>query len=167
MTDELAEETPAWRIAVDRAARDFGFGQTIPKEWLEREFGIEWPEQMSKSEAQRIGFKFFSAMHAFSNALLETHKMALCANNRGGWVVVRPGEQHLYAVDIMRRGIARAMERANEVIDNTRVDMLTIDEAAARLNAKAKIAQIASMSRKRLGDPLPSAGELAEGDKDS
>lgn len=163
MTTELDSETPAWRIAVDRAKSRFKYGDTIPKEWLEHEFGVEWPETMSKAEAQRIGWKFFSAMHAFSNAMLETHKMALCSNSRGGWVVVRPGEQHLYAIDILRKGIAKAFDRASEIIDNTRTDLLSPAEAAERVNAQAKIAKIASLARKRLNDPLPAA-MLPEGE---
>lgn len=157
MGTELEAETPSWRIAADRAKIRFKYGDTIPKEWLEHEFGVEWPETMSKAEAQRIGWKFFSAMHAFSSVMLEEHKMALCSNNRGGWLVVRPGEQHLYAIDILRKGIAKAFDRASEIIDNTRVDLLSPSEAVDRANAQAKIAKIASIARKRLNDPLPAA----------
>lgn len=143
----------AWQLAVERACVEFKHGDTIPRAWLEAQFGIAWPEQMSRAEAQRISLRFFGEMHAFSNTMLREHKMALEANNRGGWLIVPPGLQHMLALGQLRRGIDRAFVRAAVVLEHTRTDLLSQEEAQARRETQAKIANFEMVSKRTLEAP--------------
>lgn len=160
---ELSIELPAWERAIDVAAATYRHGDTIPRAWLDQQFGIEWPEMMSRAQAQRINLRFFSAMVSFSEGLLHRHKMALRADNRGGWLIVPPGQQHLLAIERLSRDVSRALRKAGDVIDHTRTESLSDEEAKARRAARAKIAAFASMSAQRLTDRVPTALPPGEG----
>lgn len=156
-TAPLAPQQPAWEMAVELAILEFKYGDQIPRKWLEEAFGVVWPETMNRAEAQRIALQFFSAMDSFREALLHRHKMALHSDNRGNYLIVPPGQQHLLAIEIARRGVRKALAKAEEIIEETRVEMLSTDEANARRAAQAKLANFAALARKRLNDPPPSA----------
>lgn len=163
-TASIAPTEHAWEIAVELAVLEFKYGDQIPRKWLEEAFGVKWPEMMSKAEAQKISLQFFSSMDAFREALLHRHKMALHSDNRGNYLIVPPGQQHLLAIEIARRGVKKALAKAEEIIEETRVEMLSTDEANARRAAQAKLANFAALSRKKLNDPLPSAPVASIGD---
>lgn len=160
----ITPQQPAWEIAVDRVVLEFKYGDQIPRKWLEGAFGVAWPELMNKAEAQRIALQFFSAMDSFREALLYRHKMALHSDNRGNYLIVPPGQQHLLAIEIARRGVRKALAKAEEIIEETRVEMLSTDEANARRAAQAKLSTFAALSRKKLNDPPPSAPVASIGD---
>jgi len=163
VSSELVVERPAWESATDSAVARFTYGETIPRAWLDEQFGIVWPDLMTKAQAQRINLRFFSMMHNFTDAMLHRHKMALRADNHGGWLIVPPGQQHLFAVERLRKDVDRAVRRAGDTIDNTRTEDLTNDEAKARRAAQAKIAAFESMTNKKLTDKMPAATLPAEG----
>lgn len=163
MSAELVISRASWESAVDAAVATFSYGDTIPRAWLDERFGIVWPELMTRAQAQRINLKFFGLMHQFSEALLWRHKVALRSDGHGGWLLVPPGQQHLLAIERLARDVSRAVRKAGDVIDNTRVDHLTDEEAKARRAAQAKIAAFESMSAQRLTDRVPTALPPGEG----
>ena len=148
---KITVERQPWEIAVERAALEFKHGDLISREWLEKAFGIEWPDRMSRSEAQAIALRFFAQMEGFRDAMLHQHKMALLTNQRGAWLIVPPGQQHLVALETARRGIAKALAKADEIIEQTRVDLLSQQEAQERRAAAAKLNALALMSTRKLG----------------
>ncbi len=164
MSVGIVIEPPAWELAVEAASAEFKYGDTIPRKWLEEQLGIVWPDMMSRAQAQRISLKFFAAMHQFSEAMLHRHKMALRADNRGGWLIVPPGQQHLLAIERLSTDVGRALRKAGEVIDNTRTEELSDEEAKARRAAQAKVAAFGTMARKKLTDRVPTA-TLPTGDE--
>ena len=155
----IMPDVPAWESAADRSIAEFGYGDQIPRAWLEDAFGIEWPAQMSREEAQRISLEFFASMDRFREALLHRHKRALRSNQRGSWLIVQPGEQHLLALETAQRGIARAIEKAQEIIEETRVDLLSAQESAERARSQAKLGALKLLTRKHLSAPAPHVGE--------
>lgn len=165
MSTSIVIEPPAWERAVELAVAEFKYGHTIPRAWLDQQFGIVWPDMMTRAQAQKINLRFFSLMHAFTEALLWRHKMALRSDGHGGWLIVPPGQQHLLAIERLSHDVGRALRKAGEVIDNTRTEELSDDEAKARRAAQAKIAAFGTMARKKLTDRVPTAA-LPTGDED-
>lgn len=152
---KIIPDAPAWETAVDAAVQEFDYGDQIPRAWLEEAFGIVWPPAMSREEAQRISLDFFASMDRFREALLHRHKRALRSNQRGAWLIVQPGEQHLLALETAQRGIARAIEKAQEIIEETRVDLLSAQESAERARSQAKLGALKLLTRKELSAPPP------------
>lgn len=151
----IVSNRDAWESAVERAVVEFKYGDSIPRTWLEDAFGIKWPDTMTKAQAQRISLEFFSQMERFRETLLHKHKMALHTDGRGSWQIVPPGQQHLLAIETARRGVAKALAKASEIIEETRVEMLSVDEANARRAAQAKLANFEALTKKKLNDPPP------------
>lgn len=147
---ETSDDTPIWERAVARALTEFAYGDVIPRAWLEERFEIVWPERMTKAEAQKIMFRFVGHMHAFTDRLLREHKMVLQSNHRGGWLIVQPSQQHIVALGVLRRGVERAVDRANAVIEHTRTDMLSPEQAQARRDAQARIGNFGLLTKQAL-----------------
>ena len=139
-----------WQEAVAEAIKSFKHGDTIDREWLEVAFGIDVPDVAAREDFERAKLKFFAFMMLFREELLTQHKMALKSLGRGQWQIVPPGEQAEYALEQYAGDIERAGRRAEEIFENTRLDMLTADESRARNEAVGKLAAVRALTARVL-----------------
>jgi len=144
------DDGSAWKTAVADATREFKYGDTIEKDWLEVAFGIDVPEVATRDDFERAKLKFFAMMVLFRGELLLSHKMALRSLGRGRWQIVPPGEQHELALEQLWNDIERAFRRADEIIEHTRLDLLSADESRARNEAMGKVAAVRALTQRVL-----------------
>jgi hypothetical protein len=62
-------------IAAEKAAQEFSYGDTLPKNWLLTEFAINEPQFGSKKDFDDASFEFMQNMEGFKTYLLENHQM--------------------------------------------------------------------------------------------
>lgn len=136
-------------------AQAFDYGQTITFEWLHKAFDLAQFQEGTKEEFQKYQFAFLEHMDAFREELLLKQKKAL-RNIRGvGYLIIQPAEHVDLAKDKFRYFVAKGMEVAAEILDNTAFDRLTQEELQANREAQAKIAAFKAMARKTLEPPRP------------
>lgn len=143
---EAVEERDRWRKAATRAATDFKFGDVIDKAWLEENLDVHAPESGTRKDFEQYSFKFLSAIHFFQEVLLHKYKMALKNIRHGEYRIVFPAEQADLGLEKAHRSIMKGIETANELIDHTRVDLLSAEEAKHRADAVGKLAALRSMT---------------------
>lgn len=151
-----------WRSNAERADKEFSFGDTISKQWLEAAFGIEYPEMGTKKDFSQASLKFFSAMETLRKELLLGHKKALKSLGRGEWLVVRPEDQSSLALETARRGIYRAVEAAEAINANVRTDLLDVRKRAEQVDVATRLAAFRVVSRGALSGAVPVRDQIDE-----
>lgn len=140
---------PTWKQAV-ADAQAFDYGQTITFDWLRKAFDLPEFAEGTKEEFQRSQFTFLEHMDGFRDALLHTQKKAL-RNIRGvGYLVIQPNEHADFAKDKFRYYIAKGIEAASEILENTAFDRLTQEELQASRDAQAKIAAFNAIAQRQI-----------------
>jgi len=139
---------PAWKNAVEVAAREFTPGAVISMQWLHESFKITKPMDGTFDDFQKYQFKFLEAIDGFKNELLENHRMAI-VNIRGeGYRVLQPKEQTEYAESKFKRDIKKCAFKAVSILTHTKFDALDDSERKANADAKCRIAAMYAMSKR-------------------
>ena len=157
-TDHELRLHPAWKQAVEDAHRDFGYGDLIKRDWLDQAFEIEDIGEPSdyRNRAELIAavdqqrFTFLQAMDRFRTELLNKYRKALRAVPGVGYEIIEPPKQTDYAMERLRKQVGKAINDAQRHLVN--INERLLDEEAAQHNAeqRAKLAQLATMSRSSL-----------------
>jgi hypothetical protein len=143
---------PTWKQAVLDANQQFDYGDTITFQWLREAFQLPEINYGSREAFQKAQFDFLEHMDGFRETLLCDHKKAL-RNIRGiGYVVVQPRDHAELAKEKFRYFIAKGIEKAEEILENTAFDRLTQQEMQENRDAQAKIAAFKAISRRQLGE---------------
>ena len=125
-------------------------GDLLSKQWLL--FALQIPAKMDSTEDMM--FLFLNRFEAFREYMLIQRKIAL-ENVRGrGYRVVPPGEQARLAADEALKLIRRGLNKGNKILANTRVHMLTNDEASRHTDAQIKLAGLQQMLGRQKTDLL-------------
>ena len=124
----------------------FQDGQILTKDWLL--FALEVPS----AEAQT--FTFFNKFEAFRKHLLLERKIALDNVWGHGYRIVPPNEQAEVAATTALNGIRRGLNRANVLMENTRLDQLTNEEKSRHLDTQVKLSGLKSLLNRQKKDIL-------------
>jgi hypothetical protein len=151
----MVQLDPPWRQAVQDALQAFTYGDTIPMEWLDKAFDIQYPKTGTREDYKAISFQFLTAMDRFREDLLTKHKMAL-RNVRGvGYEIIPPGEHAIMARAQFLALMRKAFDVAESLLENTDFGRLTQEEIQRSRTEEAKIATIKALSRKTMRAPAP------------
>lgn len=139
--------------AAFRANKDFGYGQTIPKAWLYKNFGLVEPEICSKKEFEKFNFEFLQAMEGFRWIMLTEYKKCLRSIRGIGYQIIDSSEQTKFAMDNLKSSFKKEMKKAASILVNTDVQRLTDAQIRKNEEAQGKLAAIAAFHSNRLEVP--------------
>lgn len=144
---------PGWRQAAHDLLQQFVYGDLVSLEWLEVRFGIP-----SLSESQRLTagefkerqFEWLANIESFKEHLLKEHQVCLQSVRGKGYRWVPPHEQTTVAVKEFEREAGRVFRNTGNKLRNLRHTELTGDQRRANMDATAKLAALAGMTRNAL-----------------
>lgn len=144
-------EYPVWRQAAKEACAQFEYGDTIPMDWIRDHLEIEQPVGLMSAETHRkLSFDLLQKVDGFRTCMLEEHKRMI-VNIRGvGYKVVEPPSQTDAAMNRFRREFYKAWGQAMTNLVHINESMLSLDEARANAEAKAKLAWFKSKGVKQI-----------------
>lgn len=139
--------------SVDNAVAQFfedGFkdGDLISRDWIL--YALDLSEVRTNEDSLRL----LDRMESFRKALLEDHQIAL-QNVRGkGYRVVPPAEQAEYAARTAAALIEKGLHKGSNLLDNTRMDVLSDDERRRHTDTENRMAGLRGMVNKGRRDVL-------------
>lgn len=147
----LLSEYPVWRQAAKDACAEFAYGDIIPLNWIREHLEIEEPVGLMSAETHRkLSFDLLQKVDGFRTCMIEEHKRMI-VNVRGvGYKVVEPPSQTDAAMNRFRREFYKAWGQAMTNLVHINESMLSLDEARANAEAKAKLAWFKSKGVKHI-----------------
>lgn len=144
---------PAWKQAVRDLLMEFSYGEMISHEWLESRFGMLSLSEVSSltpDEFRERQFTWLANVEAFKATLLKEHQVCLQSVRGKGYRWVPPGEQTGFAAKEFEREAGRVFRTAGHRIKSVRLSELTDEQRRENVDAAAKLATMAGMTRKAL-----------------
>jgi len=126
----------------------FEYGDVIPKEWFMKNFRLDPPK--TADEMNRVNVIYMNFMGELRAILLTENKMALRSKPGIGQEIVKPKEQTAWAVNEVKRSIAKELERARDRVYNIDYTFLSESERQENSDAVAKLSFFANKSMKAL-----------------
>ena len=164
-TDQLSEY-PIWRQAAKDATSEFAYGDTIPLAWIREHLEIEEPEGLMSVEThRRLSFDLLQKVDGFRSCMLEDYKRMI-VNVRGvGYKVIEPPNQTDAAMKRFRRDFYKSWGQAMTNLVHINESMLSLDEARANAEAKAKLAWFKSTGAKQIEHQPNAVADRDENDE--
>lgn len=123
-------------------------GDLLSHEWIS--FALRIPSDFAKEQP----FLLLERWSAFKDVLLKDHKIAL-QNVRGkGYLVVPPREQAEFAARTSSAQIQKALQVGSDLLEYTRTDELTTDEAKRHTDTAVRFAGLTGMIKRARRDVL-------------
>ena len=143
--------SPPHKQAAKEAADEFAYGDLISLEWINDHSGIEFPKGRQLIEVyNKIALKKLSFLGQFIEEMLTEHKMSL-KNVRGeGYRIVNPNEQADTAQEQFAKRLEKEADKAVNIINNTRHDMLDADGRKKSVDTLVRIQSVAMTGRRYL-----------------
>lgn len=144
---------PTWKQAVQNFLKEFSYGDLVPLEWLESSFGIpnlSESQRMTPDEYRNRQFEWLASIEAFKDCLLKDHQVCLQSVRGKGYRWIPPHEQTAFAVREFERDAGRVFRKTGNMMRNLRHTELTEEQRRANMDATAKLAALAGMSKKAL-----------------
>lgn len=143
---------PPWRQAErDLLARGLAAGAVIEVEWLHQAFGIRRAETIAQHKKNEL--LFLQQFDQLRTSLLERHNIMLRAVHGVGYAVIPPERQTDVAMKDRQREIKAAMRKLASEVSHIALDQLTDEQRKANADARARVAGMGAMFRKRLTGP--------------
>jgi hypothetical protein len=139
-----------WEISAETIAAQYTYGDKILRADLEELLGDTVPETGTREEIESAQMRFVGFVEKVRSELLERHDMVLVRVSSGEWGILRPGNQRDYAMVRLRLGLAREIGQAENILEHTRTDLLSSEEARARTEAIGKVAALRALVHRRL-----------------
>lgn len=147
------EETTLDKIYIQAAIEanaKFAHGDVITKEWLLSAFRMVEPLEGTKQQFQNYAFELMQNMSGFVDAMLFDYKKAL-SNVRGvGYRVVTPKQQTKMAMDNLKTGIKKEIEKAVDLLCNIEESYLSSEDIKSRDEAQMKVSAMMAFNMKRI-----------------
>lgn len=110
-------------------AGEFGYGSTIPKDWLETAMGLSDDGIVTPSDTAAFRGQWMRAVGTFRAVLLNDMKVLMVNGAEpGGYYLVRPEEQTAFAVQEFVHAVNRASRKSSEIADNTNLDVMSAEQ---------------------------------------
>lgn len=157
------QEYPIWRQAATDSMKEFGYGDTIPHEWLWAHLEIDPPDDWrgSMDDFKSHQFDLLTKMDGFRSVLLEEHKRFL-VNERGiGYKIVLPKMQTSEAMHRLHNELRRNLLKTMRALVHVNETVLSLEEAKENAEAKAKVSWLNTMGVKRLEKPTTESPDQA------
>ena len=144
---------PIWFQAVSDSLEAFNYGDVIPFDWLYEHLEINTPNgRMTADEHRAIAFDLLTKIDGFRSILLEEHQR-MTINVRGfGYQIVEPQHQTDAAMRKFRRDFYKSWGKAMNCLTNINESMITLEDARANAEAKAKLAWFRTIGVKKIED---------------
>lgn len=138
----------AWslEVAVSKYL-DHGYqdGDLISHEWL------AWALDLPTTADVQAQFVSMHRIDEFKQALLVDHRVFIVSDRGKGYRVVPPSDQAFVAVGQAMREVRRQFHKCGKIMQHTRMDELTAEQARRHTDAQVKMAALAGMvSREKL-----------------
>jgi hypothetical protein len=142
---------PIWRQAAMDAVVEFGYGATIPREWLLGNLGIEVNKgPMTAEQHQADAFEMLRKVEGFRDAMLYEHKRLL-VNVRGvGYKIIEPPHQTDAAMRRLAVDLGKTISKTMAALVNINDAVLGIEDARENAEAKNKVAWLNTVGIKQL-----------------
>lgn len=123
-------------------AEDFKDGDIVSWDWLHMTLEI------NDAAMKANQFVLVERIEALKSALLEEYQIAL-QNVRGkGYRIIPPAEQALFAAQEASRYLAKGLKKADNLLENTRQEVLTTQEKKRHTDTQVRIAALSGMVSK-------------------
>lgn len=143
---------PPWRQAEhDLLARGLAAGAVIETEWLHEAFGIRRAETIAQHKKNEL--LFLQQFDQLRTSLLERHNIMLRSVQGVGYAVIQPEHQTAVAMKDREREMKAAIRKLASEITHVALEQLTDEQRKANADARAKVAGMGAMFRKRLKGP--------------
>lgn len=144
---------PIWRQAAQEAISEFKYGDIIPREWLIDNLRITEPQhKITVAEYQRMSFDMLTKIDGFKDEMLTRHQRYLI-NIRGiGYKIIEPPHQTNAAMTKMQNDLRKTISSALKAVINIDEAALSLEDARANAEARAKIGAFATLHIKKLGN---------------
>ena len=150
MTDELKLH-PIWKQAALEAVSEFDYGDVIPLTWIREHLEIEEPEGLMTMERHReLSFDLLSKVDGFRTEMLENHKRMTVNVRSVGYKVVHPVDQTDAAMKRFQREFYKSWSNAMSNLIHINDSMISLEDARANAEAKAKLAWFKNTGTKRI-----------------
>jgi len=149
----MSEETTLDKIYIQAAIEansKFSHGDIITKEWLLKSFRMVEPLEGTKQTFEDYAFELMQNMSGFKDAMLFDYKKALQNVRSVGYRVVTPKQQTKLAMDNLKSGIRKELDKAVDLLCNIEESLLTNDEIKSRDEAQMKVSAMMAFSVKRI-----------------
>lgn len=124
-------------------ADNFTDGQLISHAWLE--WALNLPTPKTTQEMVNCQFVILDRVEQFKAALLTQHQIFVVSVRGQGYRIVPPSDQAFIAVDTAMRGVRREFSKCQEVMKNTRLAELDVDQAKRHTDAQVKVSALTGM----------------------
>jgi hypothetical protein len=129
-------------------AKEFGYGDTVPREWLEEAMGWSVDGITTPSEQLALKGRWMSHVTSFKEHLLNRCKICLISiEHPPGYYILPPSKQTAWALSQYIKELGRASRRASEIADNTNIDALTAEEKRQAADDKALLRRLQTATR--------------------
>ena len=141
---------PPWRQAEhDLLAMGMRDGEVVSMAWLKAAFGIVDATDVAQHDRNRMLFN--AQIGELKASLLEGHRIDLRVVDGVGYMVVPPDQQTDRAMKDRGAEVTRSLVQLSRQLLFVRSDQLSEDQRRANADAQAKVGQLLSMTRRRLG----------------
>lgn len=138
-------------VAAQKADEQFGYGETITKEWLIENFALQKPTHGTQRDFDVFAFQYMTNVEGFKEEMLIEYKKYLVALRGKGYLIAQPKEQTDYAMVNLRQSVNSEIRKAIKTLNNVNTMLLSDSDIKKRDEAQGKIAAIAAFHRdKRL-----------------
>lgn len=152
MSEDLTK-TPRWKQAVEDLLAEFGYGEMVTHEWMEKRFGmpsLDDSQRLTVEQFRDRQFEWLANVEAFKAALLKDHQVCLQSVRGEGYRWVPPHEQTGVAVKEFESNARKVFRAAGSKLRNLRHLELTDDQRRANMDAVAKVSALSGMAVKAL-----------------
>jgi len=142
---------PIWRQAAQEVIAEFRYGDIIPLDWLQNHLNIKRPTgAITYLEHQALAFEMLSRIEGLRDELLTRHRRYL-QNIRGvGYKIVEPPRQTQVAMAKLQKELRRAIAQTMSALVHVNETALSLEDARANAEARAKVADFALLHQKKL-----------------
>lgn len=162
MTDATVSLDPIWLQAAKDAVLEFGYGELIPREWLQVHLDMPDPAgKVSPDEYRDWAWRWLQRVESFKDCMLRDHKRLLVSVRGTGYRIVRPQEQTGVAMERMASEVRRSMARAMSSLVHINEKMLAMEDAQRNSEARQKLAWLKTVGMKKV-DPQKAAPQIAQ-----
>lgn len=144
---------PAWKQAAQELLGEFAYGDLVPIDWLEEKFGMPGlrdSQRLTADQFKERQFEWLANIESFKDFLLKEHQVCLQSVRGKGYRWVPPHEQTDFAVREFERDARRVFRQTGNKLRNLRHTELTDEQRRANMDATAKLATLAGMTKRAI-----------------